>query len=98
MTEDIIVAIIGTRDQTALMRLAGVEKYRIIEDEGDAIPEKGQGGLDGIGGRQFGRYYYDTGKLENICGRHDEISAREQAEFGYHDRVPLKGLRQKNRM
>jgi len=39
MTENITVAIIGTRDQTALMRLAGVEKCRIIE-EGDAAPEK----------------------------------------------------------
>ncbi len=39
MTEQIIVAIIGTRDQTALMRLAGVEKCRIIEDK-DATPDK----------------------------------------------------------
>jgi vacuolar-type H+-ATPase subunit F/Vma7 len=39
MTENITVAIIGSRDQTALMRLAGVEKYRIIEDK-DATPEK----------------------------------------------------------
>jgi len=39
MTEQISVAIIGSRDQTAMMRLAGVEKCRIIED-GDATPEK----------------------------------------------------------
>jgi len=39
MTEQITVGIIGNRDQTALMRLAGVEKYRIIEDT-DATPEK----------------------------------------------------------
>lgn len=30
--EKIDIAIIGNRDQTALMRLAGVEKYRIIAD------------------------------------------------------------------
>lgn len=39
MSEQVTVAIIGTRDQTALMRLAGVEKCRIIEDQ-DATPEK----------------------------------------------------------
>jgi len=39
MTENITVAIIGNRDQTALMRLAGVEKCRIIE-EGDDTREK----------------------------------------------------------
>jgi vacuolar-type H+-ATPase subunit F/Vma7 len=39
MNEQITLAIIGNRDQTALMRLAGVEKYRIIEDK-DATPEK----------------------------------------------------------
>lgn len=33
--EKIDIAIIGNRDQTALMRFAGVEKYRIIEDEED---------------------------------------------------------------
>jgi len=41
--EKIDIAIIGNRDQTALARLAGVEKYRIIEDSED-INEKGQGG------------------------------------------------------
>ncbi len=30
--ENIDIAIIGNRDQTALIRLAGVEKYRIIDD------------------------------------------------------------------
>ncbi|MDO9515843.1 MAG: V-type ATP synthase subunit F [Syntrophales bacterium] len=39
MTENITIAIIGNRDQTALMRLAGVEKCRIIE-EGDDTREK----------------------------------------------------------
>ncbi|MDD5723426.1 MAG: V-type ATP synthase subunit F [Syntrophales bacterium] len=39
MTENIHIAIIGNRDQTALMRLAGVEKCRIIE-EGDDTREK----------------------------------------------------------
>ena len=37
--EKIDIAIIGNRDQTALARLAGVEKYRIIEDSED-INEK----------------------------------------------------------
>ncbi len=39
MNEQVTVAIIGNRDQTALMRLAGVEKCRIIDDE-EATPEK----------------------------------------------------------
>ena len=39
MSEQVGVAVIGNRDQTALMRLAGVEKYRIIED-GEATPER----------------------------------------------------------
>lgn len=39
MSEQVTVAVIGNRDQTALMRLAGVEKYRIIEDT-EATPEK----------------------------------------------------------
>jgi vacuolar-type H+-ATPase subunit F/Vma7 len=39
MNENITIAIIGNRDQTALMRLAGVEKCRIIE-EGDDTREK----------------------------------------------------------
>lgn len=38
--EKIEIAIIGNRDQTALMRLAGVEKYRIIEDDKEDINEK----------------------------------------------------------
>ena len=51
MTEDITVAIIGSRNQTALMRLAGVEKYRIIEEgEGDAIPEKVREALTELAG------------------------------------------------
>ena len=37
--EKIGIAIIGNRDQTALVRFAGVEKYRIIEDRED-INEK----------------------------------------------------------
>ncbi|MBW2598614.1 MAG: hypothetical protein JRC60_00585 [Deltaproteobacteria bacterium] len=40
MTENITVAIIGNRDQTALMRLAGVEKCRIIEEDGDDTRDK----------------------------------------------------------
>jgi len=35
MTENINIAIIGNRDQTALMRIAGVEKCRIIEGGND---------------------------------------------------------------
>jgi len=38
--EKIDIAIIGNRDQTALMRLAGVEKCRIIEEDGENINEK----------------------------------------------------------
>lgn len=37
--EKIDIAIIGNRDQAALVRLAGVEKYRIIDD-GEDINEK----------------------------------------------------------
>ncbi len=37
--EKIDIAIIGSRDQAALVRLAGVEKYRII-DNGDDLHEK----------------------------------------------------------
>lgn len=34
------IAIIGTRDQTALMRLAGVERYSIIDDNAPDMKEK----------------------------------------------------------
>jgi vacuolar-type H+-ATPase subunit F/Vma7 len=36
--EKIDIAMIGTRNQVALTRLAGVEKYRIIDDD-EAAPE-----------------------------------------------------------
>jgi vacuolar-type H+-ATPase subunit F/Vma7 len=38
--KDLDIAIIGTRDQTALMRLAGVERYRIIDDHDPDMKEK----------------------------------------------------------
>ncbi|MBW2543864.1 MAG: hypothetical protein JRD43_00030 [Deltaproteobacteria bacterium] len=38
--EKIDIAIIGTRDQTALVRLAGVEKCRMIEENEENINEK----------------------------------------------------------
>ncbi|HOO89415.1 MAG TPA: V-type ATP synthase subunit F [Syntrophales bacterium] len=72
MTGEITVAIIGNRDQTALMRLAGVEKYRIIENEEDAIPEKVREALTQLAGdrsigiimipENWGRYAADTMK------------------------------------
>ncbi len=37
--ETINIAMIGNRNQVALTRLAGVKKYRIINDE-EALPEK----------------------------------------------------------
>ncbi len=70
MIENITVAVIGSRDQTALMRLAGVEKYRIIEDEGDATPEKVREALTELAGdstvgiimipENWGRFAADT--------------------------------------
>ena len=45
-TQDMEIAIIGTEDQTSLMRLAGVSKYcRVTEDEGD-FRESIRKGLD----------------------------------------------------
>ncbi len=35
--EKIDIAIIGTRDQTALMRIAGVEKCRVIKEDAEDI-------------------------------------------------------------
>jgi vacuolar-type H+-ATPase subunit F/Vma7 len=39
------IAIIGTKDQTALMRLAGVERYSIINDNDPDMKEKVRGAL-----------------------------------------------------
>ena len=38
--KEIDIAIIGTRDQTALMRLAGVERYLIIDEDDPDMKEK----------------------------------------------------------
>ncbi|MBW2637131.1 MAG: V-type ATP synthase subunit F [Deltaproteobacteria bacterium] len=38
--KELDIAIIGTRDQTALMRLAGVERYLIIDEDGPDMKEK----------------------------------------------------------
>jgi len=43
--ENLTVAVIGTRDQTSLMRLAGVQKYRVI-DEGPDVGESVRTALD----------------------------------------------------
>jgi vacuolar-type H+-ATPase subunit F/Vma7 len=43
--KEVDIAIIGTRDQTALMRLAGVERYLIIDDDDPDIKEKVRGAL-----------------------------------------------------
>jgi vacuolar-type H+-ATPase subunit F/Vma7 len=38
--KSIDIAIIGSKDQTALMRLAGLETYRVIEEDDPNITEK----------------------------------------------------------
>jgi vacuolar-type H+-ATPase subunit F/Vma7 len=43
--KEVDIAIIGTRDQTALMRLAGVERYLIIDDDDPDMKEKVRGAL-----------------------------------------------------
>ncbi|TFG38199.1 MAG: hypothetical protein E4H39_00845 [Syntrophobacterales bacterium] len=43
--KELDIAIIGTRDQTALMRLAGVERYLIIDEADPDMKEKLRGAL-----------------------------------------------------
>lgn len=38
--KELDIAIIGTKDQTALMRLAGIKQYRIIDSDDPGMKEK----------------------------------------------------------
>ena len=43
--KELHIAIIGNKDQTALIRLAGVEQYRVIDDDDTDMKEKVRGAL-----------------------------------------------------